>query len=115
MPIGSVGGDQGAGGTGRAQAATMDALRQRPIHGAALCLFPAESMSPTECIIRPPGIRTRAICADLRHNGAKKVREDEMAQLAQSYVHGASTVPLIGETIGVYFDKAAERWAGRPA
>src|SRR5438552_12413599 len=30
-----------------------------------------------------------------------------MAQL--SYVHGASSTPLIGETIGIHFDKVAER------
>ena len=30
-----------------------------------------------------------------------------MAQL--SYVHGASSTPLIGETIGIHFDKLAER------
>ncbi len=33
-----------------------------------------------------------------------------MAKLTQSYVHGASAVPLIGDTIGVHFDKAAARW-----
>ena len=33
-----------------------------------------------------------------------------MAKLIQSYVHGASAVPLIGETIGVYFDRAVARW-----
>jgi fatty-acyl-CoA synthase len=32
-----------------------------------------------------------------------------------SYAHGAFTVPLIGETIGVHFDKAASRWRERPA
>ncbi len=32
-----------------------------------------------------------------------------------SYVHGASETPLIGETIGVYFDNAAERFAERDA
>ncbi|HEV2548881.1 MAG TPA: AMP-binding protein [Stellaceae bacterium] len=35
--------------------------------------------------------------------------------LTQSYVHGASDVPLIGETIGIHFDKAAARWGGRDA
>ena len=35
--------------------------------------------------------------------------------MALSYVHGASDVPLIGETIGVQFDRAAARWADRPA
>jgi fatty-acyl-CoA synthase len=34
-----------------------------------------------------------------------------MAGLTQSYTQGASAVPLIGDTIGVYFQKAAERWA----
>ena len=33
-----------------------------------------------------------------------------MPQLTQSYVPGASATPLIGETIGVHFDKAAARW-----
>src|SRR5271170_2391365 len=32
-----------------------------------------------------------------------------------SYVHGASETPLIGETIGVYFDQAVERFGGRDA
>jgi len=38
-----------------------------------------------------------------------------MARLTQSYVCGASDVPLIGETIGVYFDEAVARWAEREA
>jgi fatty-acyl-CoA synthase len=38
-----------------------------------------------------------------------------MAKLTQSYAHGVSTTPLIGETIGVHFDKAAERWSSRDA
>src|SRR5215472_11693980 len=32
-----------------------------------------------------------------------------------SYVHGASAVPLIGETIGVYFDRIVERFPDRDA
>jgi fatty-acyl-CoA synthase len=36
-----------------------------------------------------------------------------MSQL--SYVHGASETPLIGETIGVYFDQAVERFGERDA
>jgi len=32
-----------------------------------------------------------------------------------SYVHGASETPFIGDTIGVYFDRVAERFAGRDA
>ncbi|MDA9981635.1 AMP-binding protein [Gammaproteobacteria bacterium] len=35
--------------------------------------------------------------------------------LTQSYVHGASPVPLIGETIGRNFDAAVERWSNREA
>jgi fatty-acyl-CoA synthase len=35
--------------------------------------------------------------------------------LTQSYVHGASDQPLIGETIGRFFDAAAAKWAERPA
>jgi fatty-acyl-CoA synthase len=38
-----------------------------------------------------------------------------MAKLTQSYVHGVSDVPLIGETIGVHFDKAAARWPEQDA
>jgi fatty-acyl-CoA synthase len=38
-----------------------------------------------------------------------------MAALTQSYVHGASEVPLLGTTIGAAFDAAAARWAGRDA
>ena len=34
---------------------------------------------------------------------------------ALSYVHGASDVPLIGETIGVHFDRMAESFADRDA
>ena len=36
-------------------------------------------------------------------------------KLSQSYVHGASSVPLIGQTIGAYFDNAAARWSGELA
>ncbi|MBM3518584.1 MAG: AMP-binding protein [Alphaproteobacteria bacterium] len=35
--------------------------------------------------------------------------------LSQSYVHGASATPLIGETIGAHFDRACARWAEREA
>jgi fatty-acyl-CoA synthase len=38
-----------------------------------------------------------------------------MAELALSYVHGASNVPLLGETIGQFFDAACTKWASRPA
>jgi fatty-acyl-CoA synthase len=38
-----------------------------------------------------------------------------MAGLKLSYVHGASEQPLIGETIGQFFNAACAKWASRPA
>ena len=38
-----------------------------------------------------------------------------MTALKQSYVNGASEQPLIGETIGRFFDDACAKWASRPA
>ena len=38
-----------------------------------------------------------------------------MAEPALSYVHGASNVALIGETIGRNFDRTVARWGDRPA
>jgi fatty-acyl-CoA synthase len=38
-----------------------------------------------------------------------------MAGLELSYVHGASDQPLIGQTIGQFFDDACTKWATRPA
>jgi len=38
-----------------------------------------------------------------------------MSGLTQSYAHGASDITLIGDTIGVYFDKAVARWSGHDA
>jgi fatty-acyl-CoA synthase len=38
-----------------------------------------------------------------------------MAKLTHSYASGVSSLPLIGDTIGVHFDKASQRWAGRDA
>ncbi|MBT4044309.1 MAG: AMP-binding protein [Rhodospirillaceae bacterium] len=38
-----------------------------------------------------------------------------MSTLTQSYTHGASAKPLIGETIGAYFDNAAARWSAQEA
>ncbi|HVH81247.1 MAG TPA: AMP-binding protein, partial [Stellaceae bacterium] len=32
-----------------------------------------------------------------------------------SYVHGASAIPLIGDTIGVHFDRVVERFSDRDA
>ena len=37
------------------------------------------------------------------------------ARQQQSYVNGASEVPLIGETIGQFFDNACAKWASHPA
>ncbi len=38
-----------------------------------------------------------------------------MRKLTQSYNHGASNVPLIGQTIGVFFDHAVDLWGNRYA
>jgi len=38
-----------------------------------------------------------------------------MTGLARSYVHGASEKPLLGDTIGQFFDTACARWTDRPA
>src|SRR4249919_3394311 len=38
-----------------------------------------------------------------------------MTEAALSYAHGASKVPLIGETIGAHFDRTVARWGERPA
>jgi fatty-acyl-CoA synthase len=38
-----------------------------------------------------------------------------MAGLELSYVHGAGDQPLIGKTIGQFFDDACAKWATRPA
>jgi fatty-acyl-CoA synthase len=38
-----------------------------------------------------------------------------MPEAALSYVHGAANVPLIGETVGVNFDRAVSQWGDRPA
>jgi fatty-acyl-CoA synthase len=43
------------------------------------------------------------------------MREEAMDLLTQSYVHGAAGAPLIGDTIGVHFDKASARWPERDA
>src|SRR5215468_12307343 len=38
-----------------------------------------------------------------------------MAGPTLSYVHGASDQPLIGKTVGQFFDEASANWASRPA
>ncbi len=38
-----------------------------------------------------------------------------MAKLTQSYSNGVSGIPLIGDSIGVHFDKVAQRFGDRPA
>ncbi len=37
-----------------------------------------------------------------------------MPAAAPSYAHGAGAKPLLGETIGVHFDRTVERWGDRP-
>ena len=38
-----------------------------------------------------------------------------MSKLQQSYVHGVADQPLIGDTIGVCFDRAVARWPDQEA
>ncbi len=38
-----------------------------------------------------------------------------MSKLTQSYVHGASNMPLLGDTIGAHFDRAVMRWPNAEA
>ncbi|MFZ0775585.1 MAG: AMP-binding protein, partial [Xanthobacteraceae bacterium] len=38
-----------------------------------------------------------------------------MTGLKLSYVHGASEQPLIGQTIGQFFDAVCDKWPARPA
>ncbi|HEX2942189.1 MAG TPA: AMP-binding protein [Rhodopila sp.] len=37
-----------------------------------------------------------------------------MSDPAPSYMHGASDQPMLGDTIGVHFDRTVERWGHRP-
>src|SRR6202050_659328 len=46
---------------------------------------------------------------------SKHPGKEFMPKLTQSYVHGVSMTPLIGETIGTHFDKMAARFADRDA
>src|SRR6201987_1178936 len=56
----------------------------------------------------------RYLLGRANHHGPL-VTGGRMARITQSYAHGVSSTPLIGDTIGVYFDKSAERWPDRPA
>ena len=42
-------------------------------------------------------------------------RESPLTVLTQSYVHGASEKPLIGDTLAQHFEKAVARWPSREA
>src|ERR1700686_2882330 len=48
-------------------------------------------------------------------DGGNTMASEHRAELKLSYVHGASDQPLIGETIGQFFDAACAKWASRPA
>ena len=51
--------------------------------------------------------------SDASSEGRPMATESNSAsRLTQSYVHGAATTPLIGQTLGAYFDAAVARWAG---
>src|SRR6516162_2575711 len=50
-----------------------------------------------------------------RYNLAKMTGGTAMAGLELSYVYGASDRPLIGKTVGQFFDEASTKWPSRPA
>src|SRR5262249_6853912 len=62
---------------------------------------------PRAHLAQPP--RLRAIVAPKITGGTA------MAGLELSYVYGASDRPLIGKTVGQFFDEASAKWAARPA
>src|ERR1700756_5084243 len=65
---------------------------------------------------RHPASRTPCRLAALQRSYPKiGNREAAMGEPARSYVHGASDVPLIGQTIGSYLDGIAEAAPDRPA
>src|SRR3954452_2911564 len=40
--------------------------------------------------------------------------ETPMTEPVPSYAHGASDQPMLGDTIGVHFDRTVARWGSRP-
>jgi fatty-acyl-CoA synthase len=68
-----------------------------------------------------PGPATRLLrpdCAARRKRGEQKNASEEESPMTgqnQSYVHGASDTPLIGDTIGVHLDRMAALSPDRPA
>ena len=46
---------------------------------------------------------------------ASTLEERQTVMLSESYVHGASSASLLGQTLGANFDSAAERWGDREA
>ena len=45
---------------------------------------------------------------------ATTAKRGNLANTDLSYAHGASATPLIGETIGVHFERTIEKWGDRP-
>jgi fatty-acyl-CoA synthase len=64
-------------------------------------------------------IAARSMAPDSASGSQNKLRQKRigaaMTKITQSYVHGASSVPLLGDTIGGHFDKAVARWPDRDA
>ena len=46
---------------------------------------------------------------------ASTLGKRQTVMLSESYVHGASSANLLGQTLGANFDSAAERWGDREA
>jgi fatty-acyl-CoA synthase len=50
----------------------------------------------------------------LQYGGQINLGNPPMTVPVLSYVHGVSDAPLLGETIGVHFDRTVARWGGQP-
>jgi len=50
----------------------------------------------------------------LQYGGQISLGNPSMTIPVLSYVHGVSDVPLLGETIGVHFERTMARWSGQP-
>ena len=59
--------------------------------------------------------RQRFRRGEMLYNPIKGDGGNAMTGLTLSYVHGASDQPLIGQTIGQFFDAVCERCSDRPA
>src|SRR6266403_1599591 len=84
----------------------FDSIHQS-CRGLGLFLSRARPLRPVLC--------DASFAPILSQKKAKRRWEAAMGKLAQSYVHGTSDRPLIGDTIGVHLDRMASLSPDRPA